>query len=520
MFFMDHDTRRLTIGWPVAAVLLGIVAYTVVLSWFSLGRAHNFNAGWYDLGIMSQTVWNVGHGHGFMFTNPEAGPGGVHGVNMVRSAIHTDYFLILLAPLSWFGSTSDNLLIFQSLILAAGAWFIFSLTRRLTGHPWLGAGLAWVYLLYPPLQSANLFDFHSVTLAVTFFLAAADAIIAKRHRQFWVWAALALITKEQVGVTLGLMAGALYWWSGERRRALWALLIPWTWSAIQVFVAIPLSRPGQVGNFVLQKVYDTEGDSPRSILKTMFNPRHAWDLLATKTHLNSALQLAVPLGWVLPLLSPIVLLALPEVLLYWLWDSPNPQTLFFHYHALFVPFLFLGLIFGWRNLQTIGRRWWPTGQKTLNVLWILALVVGTTVAVWKYSPWPWSPLTRWPLIDWKERLAPQMHEALRLIPAKAGAVAITQNLGAFVNEHRTVQIVPNGLPAVDYVVLLQRNFGANTKTDAHRRSEKVMLEQLTPYLQASAGYRQLYHADRVWLFQRIGPVTEAEPTWPENILGR
>lgn len=513
-------------GW---VVVMGIVIYTMILSWYSLGRAHNFNAGWYDLGIMSQTVWNVGHGHGFVFTNPEAGPGGVHGVNMARSAIHSDYFLILLAPLSWFGQTSDNLLVFQSLILALGAWFVFSLARRITGRPWLGAFLAWIYLLYPPLQSANLFDFHSVTLSVTFFLAAADAILAKRHRLFWLWAALALLTKEQVGVTLGLMGAVLYWWSGERRRAVWALVVPWGWSALQVLAFIPLSRPGQVGNFVLEKFYDTEGGSPRTVLQTLLSPQHAWDLLATKTHLNAALQLAVPLGLILPLLGPIVLLALPEVLLYWLWDSPNPQTLLFHYHALFIPFLFLGLIFGWRHVQTGGQKWWPASPAkrgepkllpVMNILWVVAVVIGTSVAVWKYSPWPWSPQSRWPLINWKERLTPQVHEALGFIPPTSKGVAITQNLGAIVNEYPVVQIVPNGLGQVNYVLLLQRNFDANTKTDGRRRSEKVMLEQLIPYLQGSTGYRQLYHADRVWLFQRTGSVTEPEPTWPENILGR
>lgn len=505
---------------PVWVVLLGMIVYTVAMSWFSLGRAHNFNAGWYDLGIMSQTVWNVGHGHGFTFTNPEAGPGGEHGVNMPRSAIHTDYFLVLLAPLSWFGTTSDNLLVFQTAVLALGAWFVFSLTKRLTGHPWLGAVIAWVYLLYPPLQSANLFDFHSVTLSVTFFLAAADAIIAQRHRWFWVWAGLALITKEQVGVTLGLLGGALYWWSGDRRRAIWATIIPWGWAALQLFVAIPLSRPGQSSHFIYQKFYDVEGESPRTILKTIFDPRRAWELLATKTHLNAAWQLALPLGVILPLLSPIVLLALPEVLLYWLWDTPNPQTLFFHYHALFIPFLFVGLIFSWRNLQTLAKRWWPTGQKIVSLLWILAVIGGSGVAFMKYSPWPWSPQTKWPLVDWKERLTPEVKAAARLIPATARGVAITQNLGAIVNEHPSMQIVPNGLREVDYVFLLQRNFDANTKTDGRRRSEKVMLEQLIPYLQGSAGYRQLYQADRVWLFQRIGPVTEPEPVWPENILGR
>src|SRR5690349_350443 len=157
-------------------VLLGIALYTAAMSWFSVVRAQNFNAGWYDLGIMSQTVWRAGHGFGLSFTNPEAGPGGVHGLNTIRTAIHADYLLLLLAPLSWFGRTPETLLIVQSAALAAGAWFVFRIARTLLNNPWLGVFLAWVYLFYPPLQFANLSEFHAVTLAVTFYLAAADTI--------------------------------------------------------------------------------------------------------------------------------------------------------------------------------------------------------------------------------------------------------------------------------------------------------------------------------------------------------
>lgn len=505
--------------WPEIILWLGLVFYIVIISWFSLGRAHNFNAGWYDLGIMSQTVWNVGHGRGFTFTNPEIGPGGVHGTNMLRSAIHADYLLVLLAPLSWFGRTADNLLVFQTLVLAAGAWIVFRLTKMLTKSAWLGVFLGLVYLAYPPLQFANLFDFHSVTLAITFFLAAADAVVHRRDRMFWLWVALAVITKEQVGITLGLLGSGLYWWRGNRGRAGWALVVPWLWTASQIFFFIPLSRPGQTSHFIFEKYVEAES-SPGTILNTLFHPRRAWELLATRVHLQAVAQLLLPLGIVWPLLAPITALLLPELLLYWWWDSPNPQTLFFHYHALFIPFLFLGLVFSWRVL----RRWfewrWPSGWRWGRAMWVAAVLVGSLLSLWKFSPWPWSPQTRWPQVAWKEELAPQVAEALAMIPSQAKAVAITQNLGAHINEHPVVQIVPNGLQQVEYVAILERKFGPNTKTDAHRRNERIMLEQLIPWLRDSRGYRQRYHAERVWLFERVGAVIEPEPVWPTNILGR
>src|SRR5580765_6521220 len=81
--------------WPQAVVLFCVAIYASWFGWMSVARAHNFNAGWYDLGIMTQTVWRTGHGLGFTFTNPEIGPGGIHGWTAPRTSIHADYFLIL-----------------------------------------------------------------------------------------------------------------------------------------------------------------------------------------------------------------------------------------------------------------------------------------------------------------------------------------------------------------------------------------------------------------------------------------
>lgn len=521
MSFRPGSISKLLTGRAAAVVvLLGILAYSLFFSWFTISRAKNFNAGWYDLGIMSQTVWRAGHGYGFSFTNPESGPAGQHGLSAPRTAIHTDYLLFLLAPLSWFGRTADNLLILQAIVIGAGAWFVFRLARTLLKNQWLGFLLAWIYLLYPPLQFANLFEFHPVTLAVTFYLAAADAIIGNRQKLFWLWTALALISKEQVGITFGLMAGALWWWRREKKLAWWSLGLSWLWAALQLLLVIPLSRSGAGTSFVFGKFYATAGDDAGSVLKSYLDPRAVWDRLATRTHLHNLLQLFAPLGYVLPLFGlPLLMLMAPEMLIYWLSDSPNQQTLFLHYQALFIPFLFLGLIFGWRLVERLAGRWGRVGTIIVRWLLIAAVIAGTGQAVWKWSVWPWSPITRWPLVAWKERLAPQVDQALSLIPPRA-SVALTQNLGPRLSQRPVVKLLPTGVSDVEYIVILERKFDPNIPTNDKRLAEKVMLERLIPWLQVQPAYRQRYHHDRVWVFQRIGRPTEPEPTWPEGLLGR
>ncbi len=512
-------SRDRSVPWAAFLVVFGMLAYAVSVGWFSIARAHNFNAGWYDLGIMTQTVWRVGHGYGFTFTNPEAGPGGMHGWTSPRTAIHTDYLLALLAPLSWTGWTMEALLILQAAAVAAGGWFVFRLARRLLHSSRLGALWAWVYLLYPPLQFANLFEFHAVTLAVTFSLAAADAIVHRRHRAFWIWAALALLAKEQVGITLGLLSAAVYWWTGERRRAVWAGLIPWAWSAIQLLVVIPGSRPNLPSSFVYQKFYASVGDSAGSIIRQLLDPRTVWERLVTRTHLHNLVMLLTPLGYVLPLFSVLTLAILPEALLYWLSDSPNQQTLFLHYHALFIPPLFLGAIFGWRWIRQRLAHFGSAAVRVANLTLSLLLIAGTVQAVVQFSPWPWSPITRWPLVGWRERLGPQVRKALAMIPARA-SLGTTQNLGPLVAQRPVVQLLPNGLRQVDYLLILERKFDPNIPTNDKRVAEQTMLKLLIDWVEVSPAYQRIYAFERVHLYQRIGQPTAPEPSWPDNLLGR
>lgn len=507
--------------WPRLILVAAMLVYVVVMSRFSIGRANNFNAGWYDLGIMTQVVWNVGHGRGLVFTNPEAGPGGYHGLITPRTSIHTDYILALLAPFSWWpGHTTELLLIFQSLVLAAGAWFVYRIARAVGFRSWPAVGWGVVYLLYPPLQFANLFEFHAVTLAVTFLLAAADAAIRGRWKWWWIWAGLALITKEQVGLTAGLI-GAWLWWRAEHRwrRPVTVLAICFIWTAIQMLVVIPLSRPGQSGSFTYDKFYRTAGTDAGSIFSRLAQPRLVYDKLATKRHAQNIKELVTPLGVIAPLASPIIWLGVPEALIYWLSDSPNQQTLVMHYHALLIPMLFTSALLGAGWLLRRGRKFHPRGGMVVGTILVATISLGTINAVRTASPWPWSPLSRWNLVTWKEKLAPQVAQALKLVPAGAPA-AFTQNLGPFLAERSTAELLPNGIRRADYLMILERKFDPLIKTNDKRYAEQTMLIQFQDWLRDSPSYQELYHVDRVHVWRRLGVPAAVEPVWPEGLLGR
>ncbi len=501
---------------PIWIVVGAMIVYAVFWSWFTIGRAANYTAGWYDLGIMSQTVWRAGHGYGFSFTNPEMGANGQHGLETVRTAIHTDYILWLLGPLSWVGTTWKNLLALQAVVVALGAWFIFRLGRRFLDSAWWGCGLGLVYLLYAPLQFAVIFEFHAVTLAILCILAAADAIVGKRPRLAWVWVALALIMKEQVGVTLGLMTGWLWWRQHQRRQAILMAAVCWIYAIVQLVVIIPASRPNLPASFVSGKFYSAEEGS-LAMVKRLWPPQAAWNRLVTAQHRSDLTQLFVPLGGVIPLLSPVTYFMMPEALVYWLSDSPNQQTLYLHYQALFIPCLFLGLLFGLHWIRRrFGRWWWPWASWAS----IFLIVAGSVWMLRVASPLPWSPMTRWPLVAWKERQSPDVQAALALLP-KDASVAVTQNLGPQASERPRVTLLPTGAGTERFLLILQRSFDPAVRSNDKRYAERTMLEQLLAWVEAQpASFTVRYHVDRVWLIERIGTPTLPEPTWPDNLLGR
>ena len=111
----ENRTLRL-VAWA-GFFVLGVAA--VLWSIASIRVAEVFTAHAQDTGNMWQTMWNVAHGHGFTMTFSNTGE------QISRLAIHADYLLVLLAPLSWF-ATSDALVVLQALAVVAGAWFAWS----------------------------------------------------------------------------------------------------------------------------------------------------------------------------------------------------------------------------------------------------------------------------------------------------------------------------------------------------------------------------------------------------------
>ena len=167
-----------------------IATYIVIFSYLSIKRFITLNSHYYDLGIMNQVVYNTSKGHFLEMTDQQLKK------NINRMAVHFDPILALFAPLYYIYKGPETLLVSQSIIVGLGALAVFLIANKVLKKDWMSLFFAAVYLFYFPVERANLFDFHAVVLATTFFLFAIYFLITKKNLWYFVFIFLALLTKK------------------------------------------------------------------------------------------------------------------------------------------------------------------------------------------------------------------------------------------------------------------------------------------------------------------------------------
>jgi uncharacterized membrane protein len=414
---------------PKALLWTAIASYAAGFGSLSILRHRAFNTGRYDLGNMVQTVWNTAHGHFLRMT-------GGDGVQISRLAAHFDPILAAFAPLWWIWPSPEMLLVVQAIAVALGALPVFWLARKHVGTERAGLAFALAYLLYPATEWLTLNEFHPVALACPFLLFAFWYLDEDRLLPFAVFAALAMTTKEEIGL---VVAGLGVWYAVRRRRlaggaiAGAGLLV----SVIAIAVVIPHFNAGAESAFYGR--YDAIGGSAGGIAKTAVT--HPWRILEQafqSSDVHYLLHLLLPLG-LLFVLAPLVLVAaLPELALNMLSATPTQTSIHFHYTAGAIPPLVIASVLGAARLA---RR---VPARTAAIA--AGVVAVALVANWKVGAVPlWSAVPGgedYQQGDWHvtahDRIAEQ---AVSLVPPGA-VVSVTNVLGAHLSARRKVLSLP------------------------------------------------------------------------------
>jgi uncharacterized membrane protein len=326
---------------------------------------------------------------------------------------HATFVHVLLVPLeSLLGPLlGPHLLpLVQSLALAASALLLFLVARKGLCPSEARLVLA-AYLLYPALQHTWLEYYEPVNLAIPCLIGAYAAIREGRDGRALAWSALALVTIENVALSvaaLGVFAAA------RRRFRLGTLLTLGAagWVAVLIGAVFPALEPG--GYVYGERLYgEFAADLPGAI-RYLSRPDHLLERLTQPGNEVYLAGLLVPVAF-LPLLAPGVLLLAVQLPLNMVSSWPYAREIRYHYVAPIIPFVFVALVHALGSVSARRRR-----------IALAALVAGVLAGqAWFASPWlvprPGQRWWRGLAADAEERR--EVKALLARVPAEAAVSA-------------------------------------------------------------------------------------------------
>ena len=459
-----------------------IAAYAVGFASLSILRHRAYNTGRYDLGNMEQTVWNTAHGHFLRMTSG-------NGEQISRLAAHFDPILAAFAPLWWLWRSPELLLASQALLVALGALPVFQLARKHLGSEQAAVGFALAYLLYPATQWLTLNEFHPVALATPFLLFAFRYLDDDRLLPFAIFAALAMTTKEEVGLVVACFGG----WYALRRRGRAGLVAAAAGLVVSVVAVEALIPHFNHGESSFLGRYDRVGGSPAGIVRTLFtHPLRLAQVAFQGRDVRYLLELGLPLACLFVLAPLVLVAALPELALNVLSQTTTQASIRFHYTAAAIAPLVAAAIVGAGRLA---RRWpaLPVGA---------VVVVLAVAANWRLGAIPlWSDVPGGQAyqhdaatVTAHDRIA---DEAVRLVPAGA-VVSASNSLGAHLSDRRRVLSLPE-LADATWVV------ADETRSSYEDRVAPIPAATALALLRRDRRWTRVFERDGIVVFHRSSP---------------
>jgi uncharacterized membrane protein len=345
---------------PRRAHLAGVGLLTAVIaamySVYSLTLYYTFRTSAYDLTIFDQAVRSYSHFH--LGISPLKGVHNGFGPNFSVLGDHFSPIIAVLAPLYWIHNSPSTLLVAQAVLVALAIPSLWLFTRRAFGggrkattaayFVALAYGLSW------PLIAAVDFDFHEAAFAPVLTAVVIERFQAGRLRTALIALVGLLLVKEDMGL---FVAGLGVWLVLSRERmvprqfrvALGMIVVGVAWTAAATYLLIPAF--GGLGDYYW--AYSNLGRNvPGVVQHIVTHPRSSLlTLIRPARKLRTIRDLLAPFLF-LPLLSPIVIAALPLLLERMLNNKfPNWWGTTFQYNSYLVVALVCAAVDGAARLD-------------------------------------------------------------------------------------------------------------------------------------------------------------------------
>jgi len=466
----QHSGREAAEQQLPRSLFFAILSAAVVLMACSSLRHNLFQSNAYDLGIFDQAVYLISAG-----VDPIVSLIGFHALGD-----HAAFVLYPLALLYKIFPSVYWLLAVQAIALASGAFFVWHLALDYGLKRSQAIALSWVYLLYPVVFNANLFDFHPEVIAVP---ALFGTIWAARRRS-WLGFITAVALVLSCKAVLSLTVAALGLWllfAQQRSFGVVALALGITWFGVSTQVVIP-AFSGEEAQAVGR--YSYLGDSVLGILQNLLlKPQLALSYLFTPANLEYLVLLLVPFLWGLSPRHLLPLLGAGPTLFLNLLADHQPQKDLTHQYALpMLPFFLVAIMAALAAERGLLRR--PR--------WIVVWATVAWLALAKYGYFGSLYLSQLDTVG-------AMRGAIAQVQTQGGVLTASQ-----IAPHLTHRaLVTMAEPGSENMDLADYRYALLNEKHPGWASSPETVQALTARLSRAPDWQRTYEQDGVVLFEAI-----------------
>jgi len=410
----------------IAAMGGSFLFFCAVILW----RHVNFqDASSFDLALYNQIQWNNLQGNFFQSS--------VSGSNFVT---HNSPFLLLLTPLYALYPHASGLLIIKSLFLTLSAVPFYMIMRK-TVDLRTGLPLTIGYLFYPFIAGQHVNAPHEICFLPPFLLFAFYFFLQKRFVPFMLFLLICLSVKEHIAL-IAVIFGFLSLY--RKRPARWVIVpigLGIFWAVFSYLLILHFQNIYMIDPKPAWLIEDIKGRFLQpgvgwaqgilfGLKTSILTSRNGWILLYT---------VFSPLAFIFPLLSPLVLFAVPEMTINLLASVPLSYP-GWHYNVIVGCSLMIACAAGVKRLSS--KSFFKDSRRGQEILaWFLCVNIIAHFFLW------------WDYVDVRHDPAynKAMHAAVRLIPDNA-SVSAPKQLVAYVSGRKDYYLLKDARKG-DYVIL-------------------------------------------------------------------
>lgn len=327
-------------GFLIAVILIAI--YISIFSIICINKYLDFEYHDWDLAIYTNVLWNLVHGRIDFSLFQE---------NFLHE--HASLIAFLVAIPYFIFRHPVFLIILQTAALGISAFPVFLLARRKLDD--LAAVIiTLMFLLYPAIHYANLYEFNFETLSVPFLSFAFYFLITNKKALCLLMCIGACSCKENIPLTIAALG--VFGLLRPRRRLLGAVIlvlgIAWFFFDIRLMQSMASTQPAggaETGGANLKYIFifNKYGNNLREIFFYLLS--HPYELFKELFSSPAKLWFFFDLFGIflfLPFLRPdILLINIPHILARMLASNTNEHTIYYHSAAALAPFVLFAFIF-------------------------------------------------------------------------------------------------------------------------------------------------------------------------------